>query len=289
MKKATIGIIGGSGLYHIDGLSELEEILIQTPYGNPSDKITIGKIGSEYIGFLPRHGKGHTINPSEVPYKANIYALKSIGVKQILSVSAVGSLDVKIKPQDMMIPDQLIDRTKERPSTFFEKGIVAHVGMAEPFCPTLREMLIEYAEVNEVEVHKKGTYVVMEGPSFSTKAESQLYRSWNASVIGMTALPEAKLAREAEICYATLACVTDYDVWHEDFENVTVEMVIKNLQSNVANSRKILTSILPNLPNQKKCKCKNSLESAIITNINSLESQVINRLGPIINNYINKK
>ena len=289
MRTANIGIIGGSGLYNIDGLTELEEISITTPFGSPSDKITIGRIGAEHVAFLPRHGKSHTINPSEVPSKANIYALKSIGVRQIISVSAVGSLDIKIKPQDMIIPNQLIDRTKGRPSTFFEKGIVAHVGMAEPFCPTLREILIESTENNGITVHKKGIYVVMEGPAFSTKAESELYRSWNASIIGMTALPEAKLAREAEICYATLACVTDYDVWHEDFENVTVEMVMQNLQSNVANSRQILALILPNLPNQKKCKCKNSLKDAIISDLNSLEPTVIDRLDPIIRKYINSK
>ena len=249
-------------------------------------KITIGRIGSENVAFLPRHGKGHTINPSELPSRANIYALKSIGVKQIISISAVGSLDININPQDMIVPNQLIERTRARESTFFEKGIVAHVGLAEPFCPTLRKILIEGAENNGTKVHTNGTYVVMEGPAFSTKAESELYRSWNASIIGMTALPEAKLAREAEICYATLACVTDYDVWHDDFENVTVEMVIKNLQSNVANSRKILASILPNLPDQKKCKCNNSLKDAIISDLNNLDPKIVERLNPIIHKYI---
>ena len=286
MKTASIGIIGGSGLYNIDNLTELDQIPVKTPFGDPSDKITIGRIGSENVAFLPRHGKGHTINPSELPSRANIYALKSIGVKQIISISAVGSLDINIKPQDMIVPNQLIDRTKARESTFFEKGIVAHVGLAEPFCPTLRKILIEGAENNGTKVHTNGTYVVMEGPAFSTKAESELYRSWNASIIGMTALPEAKLAREAEICYATLACVTDYDVWHDDFENVTVEMVIKNLQSNVANSRKILASILPNLPDQKKCKCNNSLKDAIISDLNNLDPKIVERLNPIIHKYI---
>ena len=286
MKTASIGIIGGSGLYNIDNLTELDQIPVKTPFGDPSDKITIGRIGSENVAFLPRHGKGHTINPSELPSRANIYALKSIGVKQIISISAVGSLDINIKPQDMIVPNQLIDRTRARESTFFEKGIVAHVGLAEPFCPTLRKILIEGAENNGTKVHTNGTYVVMEGPAFSTKAESELYRSWNASIIGMTALPEAKLAREAEICYATLACVTDYDVWHDDFENVTVEMVIKNLQSNVANSRKILASILPNLPDQKKCKCNNSLKDAIISDLNNLDPKIVERLNPIIHKYI---
>ncbi|MBH52283.1 MAG: S-methyl-5'-thioadenosine phosphorylase [Chloroflexi bacterium] len=286
MKTASIGIIGGSGLYHIDNLTELDQIQVKTPFGDPSDTITIGRIGSENVAFLPRHGKGHTINPSELPSRANIYALKSIGVKQIISISAVGSLDINIKPQDMIVPNQLIDRTKARESTFFEKGIVAHVGLAEPFCPTLRKILIEGAENNGTKVHTNGTYVVMEGPAFSTKAESELYRSWNASIIGMTALPEAKLAREAEICYATLACVTDYDVWHDDFENVTVEMVIKNLQSNVANSRKILASILPNLPDQIKCKCNNSLKDAIISDLNNLDPKIVERLNPIIHKYI---
>ena len=286
MKTASIGIIGGSGLYNIDNLTELDQIPVKTPFGDPSDKITIGRIGSENVAFLPRHRKGHIINPSELPSRANIYALKSIGVKQIISISAVGSLDINIKPQDMIVPNQLIDRTKARESTFFEKGIVAHVGLAEPFCPTLRKILIEGAENNGTKVHTNGTYVVMEGPAFSTKAESELYRSWNASIIGMTALPEAKLAREAEICYATLACVTDYDVWHDDFENVTVEMVIKNLQSNVANSRKILASILPNLPDQKKCKCNNSLKDAIISDLNNLDPNIVERLNPIIHKYI---
>jgi len=216
MADAKVGVIGGSGLYQMEGMGEsVEEVRVRTPFGDPSDAITIGSIEGTRVAFLPRHGKGHRLSPTEVPVQANIFALKSLGVEWIISVSAVGSLKEEIAPLHLVIPDQLIDRTKSRVNSFFGNGIVVHVGFADPFCPVLANVLFDAARDVGVVVHRGGTYVVMEGPLFSTRAESNLYRLWGASVIGMTALPEAKLAREAEICYATLACATDYDCWHE--------------------------------------------------------------------------
>ncbi|MFQ5925162.1 MAG: S-methyl-5'-thioadenosine phosphorylase, partial [Dehalococcoidia bacterium] len=226
MPEAKIGVIGGSGLYQIEGMTDIEEVRVRTPFGEPSDAITIGDLEGKRIAFLPRHGRGHPISPTELPARANIYALKSLGVEWIVSVSAVGSLNEEICPLDLLIPDQLIDRTKSRVNSFFGGGLVAHVAFADPFCPVLSDILYEAALDSGARVRKGGTYVVMEGPLFSTKAESNLYRSWGASIIGMTALPEAKLAREAEICYATLACITDYDCWHETEESVTIEMAL---------------------------------------------------------------
>ncbi|SVD42304.1 uncharacterized protein METZ01_LOCUS395158, partial [marine metagenome] len=230
MVSAQIAIIGGSGLYEMPAIINMEEVILTTPFGSPSDSLFIGELEGVSIVFLPRHGRSHQLNPTEVPSKANIYALKSLGVEQVISISAVGSLKESIHPQEMVVPDQLIDRTYGRPSTFFENGVVAHVSFAEPFCPVMRSLLVDVLNTTAGGVHDGGTYVVIEGPSFSTIAESKLYRSWEASIIGMTALPEAKLAREAELCYATLACVTDYDVWHDTHGVVTVEMVLANLQ-----------------------------------------------------------
>src|SRR5438552_3823816 len=232
--KVSLAVIGGSGLYAMEELKDIREMKIRTPFGNPSDVLVVGTLEGIRVAFLPRHGRGHRINPSEVNHRANIYALKTLGVEQIISVAACGSLKEELKPRDMVFPNQIFDRTKSRPSTFFEKGIVAHVGIATPYCPELSGRLYEQATALAFRTHRGGTYVCMEGPQFSTKAESNVYRSLGFSVIGMTNLPEAKLAREAEICYAAVALVTDYDVWKED-EQVTVEKVIANLNANTSN------------------------------------------------------
>jgi len=266
MAQAQIGVIGGSGLYQIEGLTEIEEVDITTPFGSPSDAITIGTLSGQRVAFLPRHGRGHRLSPSELPARANIYALKSLGVQSIISVSAVGSLKEEFRPLDVVIPDQLLDRTKGiRPSTFFGNGLVVHVAFAEPFCPELSKALYTAAQGVAPRVHHGGTLVVMEGPQFSTKAESFFYRQLRADLIGMTALPEAKLAREAEICYATIALVTDYDCWHESEESVTVELVIQNLLSNVETAKEILASALPQLAAERTCGCRSALKDAIIT------------------------
>jgi 5'-methylthioadenosine phosphorylase len=238
-----IGIIGGSGLYKMEALQKIEERHIDTPFGQPSDAFIIGTLDGTRVAFLPRHGRGHHLLPTELPYRANIYAMKSLGVDYIISASAVGSLKAEMKPVDMVIPDQFIDRTKHRVSTFFGEGIIAHIGFGDPVCPKLSQILgdaVESLELEGSDLHRGGTYVCMEGPAFSTKAESNLYRSWGASIIGMTNLQEAKLSREAEIAYATLAMVTDYDCWHPDHDNVTVEMVIGNLQKNAVNAQKVI-------------------------------------------------
>ena len=239
MPEPTLGFMGGSGLYDMEGLANRREVEVETPFGDPSDLIVTGDLDGVAVAFLPRHGRGHRISPSELPVRANIYAMKQIGVRRLVSISAVGSLREELKPLDLVVPDQIIDRTRERPSTFFGDGLVAHVGFADPFCPALRQQAINAAS-GETDVHDGGIYVVMEGPQFSTRAESEMHRSWGASVIGMTALPEAKLAREAEMCYATLAFVTDYDVWHEAEEDVSVELVVQNLMQNVQTAQTIV-------------------------------------------------
>ena len=286
MSEPKIAFIGGSGLYDIDGLEAREEVKPDTPYGAPSDSIVIGALDGVGVAFLPRHGKGHRFSPTELPYHANIYALKSLGVEQIISISAVGSLKEDVKPLDLLIPDQLIDRTRSRSNTFFGNGIVAHVGFADPFCPALSDVLARSAANQDVKVHKGGTYVVMEGPQFSTRAESELYRSWGASVIGMTALPEAKLAREAGICYATLALVTDYDVWHQTEEEVSVEIVIANLMQNVGTSRRIITDVANRAPKVRECVCESALENAIITSREHIREESKRKLGPLVRRYL---
>ena len=248
MAEAEIAFIGGSGLYDIDGLTNAEQVSIDTPFGPPSDAITVGTLEGRRVAFLARHGKGHRHLPSEIPFRANIYALKLLGVERIISISAVGSLQEGIAPLDMVVPDQIIDRTRGRVSTFFGDGVAAHVGFADPFCQDLRRDLMETAWNRSVTVHYEGVYLVMEGPQFSTRAESNLYRSWGASIIGMTALPEAKLAREAEICYATLALVTDYDVWHQSEAEVSVDLVIANLMKNVATTQALLPDVTARIP-----------------------------------------
>lgn len=286
MAEARIGIIGGSGLYQMEGLSDIEEVTPKTPFGAPSDAITVGTLEGRRVAFLPRHGKGHRINPTELPVRANIYALKSLGVEWIISISAVGSLKEELHPLDMVVPDQLIDRTRSRVNTFFGDGIVAHVGFADPFCPRLRELLLAAARQAGAKVHDGGTYIAMEGPLFSTRAESFLYRSWGASVIGMTALPEAKLAREAEICYATLACVTDYDCWHEGHESVTIEMVISNLLRNVDTAKKIVKLVASNVPQQRSCACGSALATAIVTAPELIPARRKKELALLIGKYV---
>ena len=286
MPEVKIGIIGGSGLYEMGGLSDVEEVRVMTPFGEPSDAIRTGSLEGKKVGFLPRHGKGHRIMPTELPVRANIYALKSLGVEWIISVSAVGSLKEAIHPLDLVIPDQLIDRTKSRINTFFGGGIVAHVGFAEPFCPCLSQILCEKAREAGANVHERGTYVVMEGPLFSTRAESLLYRSWGASVIGMTALPEAKLAREAEICYAALACVTDYDCWHGSHESVTIDMVIDNLNRNTEMARNILRKVVTSIPEKRDCHCATALKDAIITAPEFISPQKKKGFSLLIGKYV---
>lgn len=285
MNEAAIGIIGGSGLYKIEEMTDVRETRVDTPFGPPSDAIITGTLQGKRVAFLPRHGRGHRLNPSEVPYRANIYALKTLGVDRIISVNAVGSLREGIAPMDIVIPEQLIDRTKMRASTFFEGGVVAHVSFAEPFCPGLRRVAQLAAGSTGARVHFGGTYVVMEGPQFSTKAESALYRSWNADVIGMTALPEAKLAREAEICYAVVAFVTDYDCWHPQHESVTTEMILKALIAGVDTARKIVTGAVCDMPRGKDCGCMRSLSDAIVTPPHLIPEETRRALEPIAGKY----
>ncbi len=290
MPQATIGVIGGSGLYRMEEMTDVEEVAVQTPFGDPSDVITIGKVEGVPIAFLPRHGRGHRIAPTEIPVRANIWALKSLGVEWVISVSAVGSLRQHIAPRDLVVPNQLFDRTKSRVNTFYEGGIVVHVTFAEPFCSTLSNLLLASAsELGDVNVHEGGTYVCMEGPLFSTKAESIVYRSWGMDIIGMTALPEAKLAREAELCYAMVACATDYDCWHESEESVTVEMVIGNLSANVANAQRILRSIAHKIPADRSantCGCSSALASAIMTDHSKIPVAAKEKYSLLIGKYL---
>ena len=288
MAEAEVGIIGGSGLYKMQGVMEAKKVNVNTPFGEPSDAIILGNLEGVKVAFLPRHGEGHRISPSELPAKANIYALKSLGVERIISVSAVGSLKEKIEPLDIVVPDQLIDATKGRASTFFTDGVVGHVSFAEPFCPVLSQLSFEASAKVGAEVHKGCTYLVVEGPQFSTKAESKLYRSWGADVIGMTALPEAKLAREAEICYTTLAIVTDYDCWHPSYESVTTEMILANLKKGIDTVRRILKLLLPSIPQERACTCASALQCAIATDVKYIPKETKKELGLLIGKYLDR-
>ena len=288
MHEVKIGIIGGTGLYDMEGMSEVEEVKIRTPFGEPSDVLILGNLEGIGVVFLPRHGKGHRLGPGELPGKANIYALKSLGVQRIISVTAVGSLKEEIKPSDLVIPDQIIDWTKGKGNTFFTNGIVAHIAFAEPFCPVLRQALFEAAGKAGVKVHKGGTHLAMEGPQFSTKAESQLYRSWGADIISMTALPEAKLAREAEICYATLAVVTDRDCWHPGYETVTTEMIFANLQKGVETAKYILKLTIPSIPQKRDCRCATALKDAIATSPQYVSNKVKKGLELLVGKYLSE-
>ncbi|MDD5289321.1 MAG: S-methyl-5'-thioadenosine phosphorylase [Dehalococcoidales bacterium] len=284
--QAKIAVIGGTGLENIDGLTDIEQVDLDTPFGKPSDVITIGKLDGVGIAFLPRHGRGHFISPTELPSRANIYALKSLGVQQIIAVCSCGSFKQEYAPGHLLIPDQLIDRTRNRISTFFTDGIVAHIGFAQPFCRELNQILYEAAREAGATVHHKGTYVCMEGPAFSTRAESKLYRSWGADVIGMTALPEAKLAREAEICYAVIACVTDYDSWWEPGKPVDVETIIKTMQTNIDTSKRIIKLAVKKIPQARDCNCADALAGAIVTAPEKIPAVQRKKLGLLIEKYI---
>jgi 5'-methylthioadenosine phosphorylase len=286
MPQAKIGVIGGTGLYQIEGLKNVQEFNLDTPFGKPSDSIIVGKLEDTGIAFLPRHGKGHRILPSEIPARANIYALKSLGVEYIIAVCSAGSFKEEIEPGHLLIPNQIIDRTRNRISTFFGEGIVAHIPFAEPFCPSLSHILYQSALDMGAIVHPKGTFVVMEGPAFSTRAESILYKSWNADIIGMTALPEAKLAREAEICYSVIGCVTDYDSWHEHKEFVTAKTVIEILNNNIDVAKKVIKTAVTHISLIRDCDCTNALQTAFVTSQEAMPIEQKKKLGIIINKYI---
>ncbi len=281
-----IGIVGGSGLYAMEGLTDARSVDVDTPFGKPSDSIIVGQLVDVPVAFLPRHGRGHRISPTNLPVRANIYALKTLGVERLISVSAVGSLKEELRPLDVVVPDQLIDRTYSRVSTFFEDGIVGHISFANPFCPTLSGLLCDAVSGAGITTHMGGTCIVMEGPAFSTVAESNMYRSWGADIIGMTALPEAKLAREAEICYATMACVTDYDVWHSTEEQVSIEVVVANLLKNVKASQEALRRLVPALPVERRCDCGSAMRDAVITSRDAIPAEAKRQLEPIIGKYI---
>ncbi len=290
MTQAKIGIIGGSGLYKMEALKDIEEVQIDTPFGSPSDALIVGSLDGTRVAFLARHGRHHTLLPSELPFRANIYAMKQLGVEYLISASAVGSLKAEAKPLDMVIPDQFIDRTKNRISTFFGDGIVAHIAFGDPVCPNLAAVLadaVSSLELPDVTLHRSGTYICMEGPAFSTKAESNLYRSWGATVIGMTNLPEAKLAREAEIAYATLALVTDYDCWHPDHDSVTVDMIIGNLQRNAVNAQKVIQATVQRLTAAPPPSTAHSaLQYAILTPLDQVPSATRQKLDLLLKKYL---
>lgn len=284
-KKKILGIIGGSGLYDIDGLINKKWVKVNSIFGEPSDEILFAELDGLEIRFLPRHGRGHLLTPSNINYKANIEALKQIGVTEIISISAVGSLREDYVPGDFVLVDQFVDKTHSRESTFFQKGLVAHVSMAHPVCSRNGRHILEAAKHESIKIHKKGTYLVMEGPQFSTKAESEIYRKWECDVIGMTNMPEAKLAREAEICYTSVAMVTDFDCWHPNHENVTVDAIIKVLTENATNAKKLIKSFVPfiiNDNNSGTCTCKKSLDNAIITSPEMRSKEVTDKLSSIL-------
>ncbi len=286
MPQAKVAVIGGTGLYDIEGMTDIKQVDIETPFGKPSDTITTGRLEEVGIAFLPRHGKGHHLTPAEVPSRANIYALKSLGVEHIIALCSAGSFKEGITPGDLLIPDQLIDRTTSRVSSFFEGGIVAHIPFAQPFCPVLRQVLYQAARAGGAKVHDKGTYVTMEGPAFSTRAESQLHRSWGADIIGMTALPEAKLAREAEICYAIVACVSDYDSWHKRKQPVTIDVVLNTLRYSSDIAKKIIKLAVARMPEKRDCDCATALKTAIVTDLKLIPAEQKKRLDLLIGKYL---
>ena len=283
--RIDVGIIGGSGLYQIEGVNILDEVKIKTPWGLPSDVITIAEISGVKVGFLPRHGRGHFILPHEINYRANIASLKMLGATQIIAFSAVGSLKERIKPLDFVIPNQIIDRTKSRISTFFGDGIAAHIAFADPFCSRLHELILIAAQKLNIPMHTNETLICMEGPAFSTRAESHLYRSWQAGVINMSTLPEAKLAREAEMCYAVICMSTDYDCWKEDEEHVTVDMVVNNLNKNASNAKALIKELIPMLTKERDCACKDAVKYAIITDPKKQSKKQKKKLKTILPNY----
>jgi 5'-methylthioadenosine phosphorylase len=282
-----IGVIGGSGLYKIEGIDVKEEIVVSTPFGEPSDKIISGQIEGKDIAFLPRHGRNHTINPSEINYRANIYAMKKLGVDTLVSVCACGSLKEELKPLDFVLPTQFLDRTNQaRKYTFFEDGAVAHVSFSHPVCECTAKVMQFASRDVDAYIHCGGTYLNMEGPQFSTLAESQLYRSWGMDIIGMTSIAEARLAREAEMCFVSLAAVTDYDCWHPDHDSVTVEGILKVLKKNVENSKSIIKNFVRSITDEKNCKCSQALQFAIVTNPAAISSKTKKKLECIIGKYM---
>lgn len=289
MTKGLIGIIGGSGLYQMEGLTKVKEVGIKTPFGNPSDKFMVGELEGQKVAFLPRHGRGHRILPSELNFRANIWALKKLGAKKIISVSAVGSMKEELKPEHIVIPDQFFDRTRGRISTFFGRGLVGHIAFADPTCLDLNRTLYQAGQRAGATMHLGGTYICMEGPQFSTKAESRIYRQWGVDVIGMTNLTEAKLAREAEICYSTLALVTDYDCWHSVEESVTADAIIAVLMRNVEMSKKIIKEAVKAVELDKDCSCQNALATALITDSKKVPSKTKKDLQIIVGKYWSKK
>jgi len=281
------GILGGSGLYSLAGMSDVDEVEVETPFGPPSDKLLVGSLEGRRVAFLARHGRGHRLLPTEINFRANIFAMKSLGIERIVSASAVGSLRESIRPRDAVLVDQFIDRTNRRVSTFFGSGIVAHVSLADPVCPQLREILRDAREEGEPTLHDGGTYVCIEGPAFSTRAESELFRSWDADVIGMTNLQEARLAREAEICYASLALVTDFDCWHEEEDDVSVGAVMKNLTANGLFAAKILRRAVRSIPERRQgCSCEDALRGAIITRPEEIDDATRRKLAPIVGRHL---
>jgi 5'-methylthioadenosine phosphorylase len=285
VNDGAIGIIGGSGLYELDGMTEIRWRRVRTPFGDPSDEFCTGLFDGRRVIFLPRHGRGHRLTPTELNFRANIWGLKSLGAEWVVSVSAVGSMKEEIRPLDLVVPDQFFDLTKRRVGSFFGDGIVAHVAMAEPVCGDLAGLLEKAARATGATVHRGGTYICIEGPQFSTKAESRIYRGWGVDVVGMTNMPEAKLAREAELCYATLALATDYDVWHESHDAVTVEAVIANLLKNVATAKEVLRGVIPAIAGPRTCECATLLKSAVITSPAAFPLATRRRLDLLIGKY----
>ena len=280
--QVSVGVIGGSGLYEMERLKSVREIRVRTPFGAPSDAIRVGTIDGIHVAFLSRHGRGHRLNPSEINYRANIFALKSLGVSRVISVSAVGSMKESIHPGDLVVPGQFIDLTKQRVSTFFERGIVAHVAFGDPICAALAKVLVSSGQRLGARLHDGGTYLCIEGPQFSTRGESWLYRKWGVDVIGMTNMPEAKLAREAELCYATMALVTDYDCWHETEAAVTAGAILATLHQNVALAKRILGEVLPTIGESADCNCHRALNHAIVTDQNNLPAETRKNLALLI-------
>jgi 5'-methylthioadenosine phosphorylase len=287
MPKARIGIIGGTGLYEIEGMTDIKESNIETPFGRPSDSIITGKLNGIGMAFLPRHGRGHYILPGDVPSRANIYALKTLGVEFVISVNSCGSFKDELKPGSLLIPDQVIDRTQGRVSTFFGDGVVAHVSMADPFCSALSQHLYQSAQAAGADVRFKGTYVSMEGPAFSTRAESYLYKSWGADVIGMTIFPEAKLAREAEMCYASVCCITDYDCWKTEY--VTADIILGNMKKNIEMAKNIIKLAVGKVPDKRHCDCTSSLKNAIVTAPSIMTLAQKKKFDLLLGKYIEKK
>jgi 5'-methylthioadenosine phosphorylase len=284
--QAEIGVIGGSGLYSMPGFEAEEEVPLETPWGNPSDAYIVGRLAGKQVAFLARHGRGHKLSPSELNFRANIWGMKKLGVERIVSLSAVGSLKEEHHPQDFVIPDQFFDRTRGRASTFFGEGLVAHVSFAHPICPQLADLVAQACEKSGVSVKAGGTYLCMEGPAFSTVAESNVYRSWGMDVIGMTNLQEAKLAREAELCYVTVAMVTDYDCWHPDHDAVTVNEIIATLHKNADHAAKVVAATVAAMPATKSCKCGSALAHALITDRNAVPDKTKKKLELLVGKYL---